>query len=189
MIDFISQAWHWSVSGVMIVVVIFFLKYLGERFGISTSFQTMCSLGGAGRFADYFKYDWKTQSWLIVFVIGSILGGFIASNLLASPEPVQIAQTTIADLGALGVEAPAGSFLNPMELFSWETLGTTKGIVLFVIGGFLIGFGTRWAGGCTSGHAIAGLANIQLPSLVAVIGFFIGGLVVTHLLYPLIFSL
>ena len=64
-----------------------------------------------------------------------------------------------------------------------------KGIILIVLGGFLIGFGTRWGGGCTSGHAIMGLSSLQFPSLVAVIGFFIGGLVMTHLLFPFIFSL
>lgn len=50
-----------------------------------------------------------------------------------------------------------------------------------------MGFGARWAGGCTSGHAISGLSNLQLPSLVAVLGFFAGGLLMTHLLFPLLF--
>jgi uncharacterized membrane protein YedE/YeeE len=58
--------------------------------------------------------------------------------------------------------------------------------VLVIVGGFLVGFGARWAGGCTSGHAISGLAALQVPSLLAVVGFFVGGLVVTHLLYPLL---
>lgn len=188
MIEFISQPWHWSVSGLMIVLVVFLLKYLGERFGISTSFQTICSLGGGGRWTDYFKYDWKSQSWLLWLVAGTILGGAIATQFLASPEPVQISQATIQDLAELGVAAPAEALI-PLDVFNWEGLATLRGFVLMVLGGFLIGFGTRWANGCTSGHAISGLANLQLPSLVAVIGFFIGGLVVTHLLYPIIFSL
>lgn len=189
MIDFISQGWHWSISGAMIVVVMFLLKYLGERFGISTSFQTMCSVSGAGRFADYFKYDWKSQSWLLVFVLGSIIGGFLASYAIPNPEPIQLAQSTITDLQQMGVAAPEPNRINPMDLFNFQTLGTAKGIVLFVVGGFLIGFGTRWAGGCTSGHAIAGLSNLQLPSLIAVIGFFIGGLLMTHFLLPQILAL
>jgi uncharacterized membrane protein YedE/YeeE len=57
-----------------------------------------------------------------------------------------------------------------------------------VIGGFLVGFGTRYAGGCTSGHAISGLSNLQFASLIATIGFFAGGLIATHLLYPLLFN-
>ena len=186
MIDYISQPWHWSVSGLMILVVVFLLKILGERFGISTSFQTVCSLGGAGKLAKYFNYDWKSQSWLLWLVIGTVIGGYFASSFLSSPEPVQISSSTINDLSELGIEAPAGSLI-PESIFSFDYLMTPKGLLIMIGGGFLIGFGTRWANGCTSGHAISGLANLQLPSLVAVIGFFIGGLAMTHLLFPLIF--
>ena len=191
--DFLFQPWHWAFSGVMIVVVMFLLIYSGKKFGVSTSFQTMCNIAGAGRFSDYFKYDWRSQSWLLLFVLGSIIGGWIASDLMIHDEPIALSQATINDLSILGVSAPGlkghSSSLLPMDLFSIETLSSAKGIILFVIGGFLIGFGTRYAGGCTSGHAITGLSNLQLPSLVAVIGFFIGGLAMTHLLFPLIFSL
>ena len=187
--EFITQGWHWSVSGVMIIVVVFLLKYLGQRFGVSTSFQTLCSLSGGNKLADYFRYDWKTQDWLLLFVLGSIIGGFIASTYLADPNPIELSEATIQDLQLLGVEAPQAGSLVPEDVFSFSTLGTPKGIILFIVGGFLIGFGTRWAGGCTSGHAIAGLANLQLPSLVAVIGFFIGGLFATYFLFPIIFSL
>lgn len=186
MIDFISQPWHWSVSGIMILVVVFLLKILGERFGLSTSFQTMCSIGGGGKLAQYFNYDWKKQSWLLWLVLGTIIGGYIASHFLASPEPVQISQSTIEDLSALGVSAPSGSLL-PEEVFNFGQLMTLRGFIIMVIGGFLIGFGTRWANGCTSGHAISGLANLQFTSLIAVVGFFIGGLVMTFLIFPLIF--
>ena len=77
-----------------------------------------------------------------------------------------------------------GQAYSPVELF--ETL-TLKNIIILIIGGLLIGFGTRYAGGCTSGHAISGLSDLQLPSLIAVVGFFIGGLIMVHLLFPLIF--
>ncbi|NNF34060.1 MAG: YeeE/YedE family protein [Saprospiraceae bacterium] len=186
MIEFISQPWHWSVSGIMILVVVFLLKILGERFGISTSFQTMCSVGGGGKLAQYFNYDWKKQSWLLWMVLGTIIGGYIATQFLASPEPVQISQSTIEDLSALGVSAPSGSLI-PEEVFNFDQLMTGRGLIIMILGGFLIGFGTRWANGCTSGHAISGLANLQLTSLIAVVGFFIGGLLMTHLLFPLIF--
>jgi uncharacterized membrane protein YedE/YeeE len=79
-------------------------------------------------------------------------------------------------------------YIAPLELFSWKSLATVKGVILIVVGGFFVGFGTRWAGGCTSGHAISGLSNLQLPSLIAVIGFFLGGLFITHLIFPLLFS-
>jgi len=193
MLEFISQAWHWSISGFMIAFVMFLLIYLGQKFGVSSSFQAMCSIGGAGKFIDYFKYDWKKHDWLLVFVVGTIIGGGIGTGLLASPEPVQISAATVSDLAAIGVKTPMtlseGMGFLPHDLFSFEMLGTLKGVVVMVLGGFLIGFGTRYAGGCTSGHAITGLSNLQLPSLVAVIGFFIGGLLTTFVLLPLILSL
>ena len=192
-IEFISQPWHWSVSGFIIGVVMFMLIYLGQKFGISTAFKTICSRGGAGKKISYFNYDWKSHDWLLVFVVGTILGGAIGVNFLASPEPVQISASTISDLQAIGVQVPQtnqeGLGFLPQELFNFKMLTTLKGFLLMVVGGFLIGFGTRYAGGCTSGHAITGLSNLQLPSLVAVIGFFIGGLITTFILLPLILSL
>ncbi len=192
MIEFISQPWHWSISGAMIALVMFLLLYLGERFGVSSSFKAMCAIGGAGSKFSYFNYNWKDHDWLLMFVVGSIIGGGIASTFLGSSVPVLVSDATVADLAALGIRAPQtlseGAGFIPEEIFNPTYLASWQGIVVMVVGGFLIGFGTRWAGGCTSGHAISGLSNLQLPSLVAVIGFFIGGLVMTHLLFPLIFS-
>ncbi len=192
-LEYISQPWHWSISGAMIAFVMFLLIYLGKRFGVSSSFRAICSIGGAGNRFEYFNYDWKSHSWLLTFIIGSMIGGGIASTVLASPEPVQISQATISDLAAIGISTPnttnQGAGFLPAEIFNFNTLMSLKGILVMVLGGFFIGFGTRWAGGCTSGHAITGLSNLQLPSLVAVVGFFIGGLVMTHLLFPFIFSL
>ena len=193
MIEFISQPWHWSISGVMIAIVMFLLIYFGERFGVSSSFKAVCAVGGAGRIADYFKYDWKKHNWLLTFVVGAVIGGAIGVTLLASPAPVEISSATLTDLETLGINVPEnnteGRGFIPHELFNFQTLGTLKGGLLMVLGGFLVGFGTRYAGGCTSGHAITGLSNLQLPSLVAVIGFFIGGLLTTFVLLPLILSL
>lgn len=193
MIEFISQPWHWSISGFMIVVVMFLLIWFGQRFGVSSSFKAICAMGGAGSRFSYFNYDWKSHDWLLMFILGAIIGGGIGSTLLASPEPVQISAATITDLAAIGISTPTtvseGTGFVPLEIFNFEALLTLKGFILLVVGGMMIGFGTRWAGGCTSGHAITGLANLQLPSLVAVIGFFIGGLLVTHLLLPIIMIL
>lgn len=192
-IEFISQPWHWSISGFMIALVMFLLIYLGQKFGVSSSFQAMCSVGGAGKFFDYFDYDWRKHDWLLVFVVGAIIGGGIGVSFLGSPEPVQISAATVADLEAIGINYPEtlaeGKGFLPQDLMNFEMLGTLKGFLLMVVGGFLIGFGTRYAGGCTSGHAITGLSNFQLPSLVAVIGFFIGGLITTFFVLPAIMSL
>jgi len=187
--DILRQPWHWAFSGVMIVVVMFLLVYFGKRFGVSSSFKAICSMVGGKKSCDYFDYDWRSHSWLLMFVVGSVIGGFLAANFLSSPGPVAISNSTVQDLQALGISPPQGNELVPLDLFSFETLMTVPGFILFIVGGFLIGFGTRYAGGCTSGHAISGLSNLQLPSLVAVIGFFIGGLIATHFLLPIIMSL
>ena len=192
-ISILHQPWHWAFSGVMIVIVMFLLLYAGRRFGVSTSFDALCSLAGAGKRVPYFRENWKTHAWLLVFLLGTVLGSVIATVWMQSPEPVNISQNTRDDLAELGVMAPAtlaeGKGYVPEEIFNFENLLTVRGFILMIVGGFIIGFGTRWAGGCTSGHAISGLSNLQLPSLVAVIGFFIGGLLMTHLLLPIILRL
>ena len=188
-IEFVSQPWHWSISGVMIVFVMFLLKIFGQRFGVSSNLKTMCAIGGAGRNVDFFRFDWKEYIWNLTFIGGAVVGGFIAFYFLASPDPVQIADATKDHLMTLGVNTPGnmedGAGFVPGEIFSLSNLNI-KNILFLVIGGFLIGFGTRYAGGCTSGHAISGLANLQLPSLVAVIGFFIGGLTMAWIILPII---
>lgn len=184
-IEFIKQPWHWALAGTVIAAVKFMLLFFGQSFGFSSNLRTICAACGAGNQSDFFKFDWKSQTWNLVFLVGAVLGGVISHQYLSSNEVVQIADSTIADLQKLNFAAPTG--LQPNELFSIETLFTLKGFSILAIGGLLIGFGTRYAGGCTSGHAISGLSNLQLPSLIAVIGFFIGGLVMTFLIFPLIF--
>lgn len=192
-IEFISQPWHWAVSGTLIAFLMFLMLFGGEKFGVSSSFETICSVGGAGKKIKLFDYDWRSQSWLLIFLLGAAVGGFIGTTVLQSPEPVQISEVTVAHLSSLGIDAPKtkaeGLGFVPLELFNFESLLTLKGVIIMIIGGFFIGFGTRWASGCTSGHAISGLSNLQLPSLIAVIGFFIGGLLMTHVLLPIILTL
>jgi uncharacterized protein len=183
-ITFIKQPWHWAIAGTFIAIIKFSLIFFGKKFGFSSNLSTICAACGAGKQADFFKFDWKEQIWNLVFLVGAILGGFIAHEYLSNNEPVQIAATTIADLQKLNIATPNG--LQPEELFSLDALLSFKGFALLAIGGLLIGFGTRYADGCTSGHAISGLSNLQLPSLIAVIGFFIGGLIMTFLILPLI---
>jgi uncharacterized membrane protein YedE/YeeE len=192
LIDFISQPWHWAIGGLLISVIVFLLLYAGERFGISSSFDTLCAMGGAGKKIKHFDFDWKKNSWQLVFIIGTVAGGYLGTSVFQSPEPIQIAADTQASLAALGVQIPLtkadGLGFLPEDIFTFSNLLTMKGFILMIIGGFLVGFGTRYAGGCTSGHAISGMSNLQPASLVATIGFFIGGLIATHLLFPIIFN-
>lgn len=193
LIDFISQPWHWAVSGSMLGILMFLMLYAGQKFGISTSFETACSMAGMGKKISLFDYDWRSQKWLLMFVAGTVLGGFVATNWLASADPVQISQATTDYLATQGIKVPKtkaeGMGFVPKEIFNFQNLGTLSGFIIMVLGGFFIGFGTRYAKGCTSGHAISGLSNLQLPSLIAVVGFFIGGLLMTHILFPFILSL
>lgn len=184
MIDFIKQPWPWYLSGLMISAIMIMLLYWGKAFGFSSNLRTLCTMVGAGKKVKFFDFDWKAQKWNLMFLIGSIIGGYIAANFLSNPADLALSTATIADLSALGISFNGS--LNPDELFSISALSEPKTWILLLIGGLLVGFGTRYAGGCTSGHAISGLSNLQLPSLVAVVGFFIGGLVMTHFILPYI---
>jgi YeeE/YedE family (DUF395). len=185
MSEFITQTWPWWFSGMMIAAIMFFLLYFGQSFGFSSNLRTICAAAGLGRSTKFFAFNWKAQTWNLVFLVGAILGGFIAKQFLSSGLPVEISQATITDLGKIGIAAP--SSMQPPELFSLDAILSVKGFLVLAAGGLMVGFGSRYAGGCTSGHAISGLANLQLPSLIAVVGFFMGGLAMTYFILPLIF--
>ena len=184
--EHILDPWPWYVSGPLIAIVMFLLLYFGRTFGMSSNLRTLCAIGGAGKRVKFFNFDWKSQRWNLVVVLGAILGGFIAHFYLSNPIDIDLSTETISDLSQLGFK-DAGESLLPPELFSWSSALSIKGLLILISGGFLVGFGTRYAGGCTSGHAITGLSSLQLPSLIAVIGFFIGGLIMIHLIYPILF--
>ena len=184
--EYIYGTWHWSISGFLIGMIMLSLVYFGKSFGMSSNLRTLCTIGGAKRVSDYFDFDWRAQKWNLAMVLGTILGGYFAAHYLNSDEIVQLNSKTISELSALHIDAPNGK-LVPDALFSIETMQTPKGFFILLIGGLLIGFGTPYAGGCTSGHAISGLSNLQLPSLIAVIGFFIGGLITSYFIIPLLF--
>lgn len=186
MMDILSRPWPWWVAGPLIgLVVPFVFWYGGRRWGISASLRHVCAAAVPAGLA-YFRYDWRrTGGWQLAMVAGVVAGGLVAAVFLPSPDPaVAISPETAADLRALGLSDLTG--LLPRELFSWQGLLTPAGALLVGVGGFLVGFGARYAGGCTSGHAISGLSTLRLDSLAAVIGFFVGGLVSVHLLLPLI---
>ncbi len=184
--DWIYEPWPWYVSGPMIALVMFLLLMVGKNFGMSSNLRTMCTICGAGKKADFFRFDWKAQRWNLVVVLGAIIGGFIGSHLMTVDSAVAINPDTISRLKELGFSSAGKTYL-PTELFDMNAMTDMKSLILLSLGGLLVGFGTRYAGGCTSGHAISGLSNLQLPSLIAVVGFFIGGLIMIHLIFPLIF--
>lgn len=184
MLEFLKQPWPWYISGIAIAAIMVVLLYFGKSFGFSSNLKTLCTIAGAGKRVSFFDFDWKTQKWNLLFLTGSILGGIISATLLKSDAPLQLSPATINDLSTIGVHFDGQ--LNPEQLYGTHAL-SIKNVLLLLTGGLLVGFGSRYAGGCTSGHAISGLSNLQLPSLLAVIGFFAGGLIMTYLLLPLFF--
>lgn len=177
-IEAIKQPWPWWVAGPMIGLTVPALLLLGNKsFGISSSLRHICAAClPAG--IPFFTYNWRREIWNLIFVLGVLIGGFIATQFLANPDAIVIADATRQDLSALGIQDH--SSLMPSDIFVWDNVFTKKGLIFFVFGGFLIGFGTRYAGGCTSGHAIMGISNLQWPSLVATICFMAGGFLMTH---------
>ncbi len=187
MLELIRQPWHWSIAGFMIGLTVPALLIIGNKsFGISSSLRHICAACIPANIP-FFKYDWKKEIWNLLFVGGVLIGGFIATNYLSNPEPIQIAAATKAQLQAHGIQN--FDSLMPIDLFSFKSLATLRGFVFIVLGGFLVGFGTRYAGGCTSGHAIMGLSNLQLPSLIATISFMVGGFLMTWFGLPFLLNL
>jgi uncharacterized membrane protein YedE/YeeE len=176
--------WPWYVAGPLIGLFVPALLIVGNKsFGISSNLRHLCSIIAPGR-VEFLRYDWRRVGlWNLVFLAGVLIGGFIAFHA-GAVHPVAISVETRIALMKLGIHDFSG--VAPQELFSWHALLTLRGFISVVVGGFLVGFGTAYAGGCTSGHAISGLANFELPSLIAVIGFFAGGLAATYLILPLL---
>ncbi|WP_298156028.1 YeeE/YedE thiosulfate transporter family protein [Flavobacterium sp.] len=184
--EWLTDTWPWYISGFLIGMVMIALIFFGKTFGMSSNLRSLCTIAGAGKFVDFFNFDWKAQRWNLVVVLGAMVGGFVAVHYMSNPTNVDLNPKTIAELQVLGFDAPNGR-LAPSNMFGNEAFQSPKMLAILLVGGLLIGFGSRYAGGCTSGHAIQGLSNLQVPSLKAVIGFFVGGLTMTWLLYPLIF--
>lgn len=183
MIELLTAPWPWYVAGPLIgLTVPLVYLYAGRKWGVSSTFRDVCAATIPSGF-DYFDYPWRSRGgWRLAMAAGLVAGGFLAG--MTGPDEVAISAATQTDLHELGL-TDLGGFV-PAEIFSWSALGTLPGLVLIVGGGFLVGFGTRYANGCTSGHAISGLSALRVTSLVAVLGFFAGGLIATHLLLPLV---
>ena len=185
--EIILQPWPWYVGGPLIALILFLMFYYGKAFGVSTNLETFCTIGGAGKVSDYFKTDWKTRKWSLFFVGGIIIGGYISSHYLMNSQAIDLNPETVSDLAKIGF-ANAGETYLPPEIFATENIFSLKGISILIGAGILIGFGARYAGGCTSGHSITGISSLQLPSLLATIGFFVGGIIMAWFIIPLLFE-
>jgi uncharacterized protein len=187
MFETLRQPWPWWAAGIIIGLTVPALLLIGNRhFGLSANLRHICAACFPANIS-FFKYDWKKESWNLFFAGGIVIGAVIAATLLADPNPVQVAPALAAELQGYGINDYSN--MVPTQVVSWESLLTVRGFILMVVGGFLVGFGTRYAGGCTSGHAIMGLSNLQWPSLVATIAFMAGGFIMANFILPLIMTL
>lgn len=187
MLEVLTKPWPWYVAGPLIGLTVPALLLLGNKsFGISSSLRHMCAACIPAKIP-FFTYDWKKEVWNLFFVAGILVGGFLAAQFLANPEPIAIYPNLAKDMAAFGITDT--NHVVPADLFNWGALATVRGFIMMVVGGFLVGFGTRYAGGCTSGHAIMGLSTLQWPSLVATCCFMAGGFIMTHLILPYILAL
>ena len=187
MIEYLKQPWAWYVAGPLIGLMVPALLILGNKIlGISSSLRHVCAACIPAKIP-FFHYDWKKEAWNLVFVAGIILGAFLVAAFFNNPNPVNINPKLVAELNDYGITEQRS--LLPEQLFNWQQLLTIKGLFFMIFGGFLVGFGTRYARGCTSGHAIMGLSNLQLPSLIATISFMVGGFIMANLILPYILKL
>lgn len=187
MLETIRQPWPWYIAGPLIGLTIPVLLILGNKiFGISSSLRHVCAACLPANIP-FFKYDWKKEIWNLFFVFGIFLGGALGVILLANPEPMLVNPKLVTELSTYGIT----NFddLIPVEIINWQSLFTIKGFLMMVVGGLMIGFGTRYAGGCTSGHSIMGLSTLQWPSLIATCCFMAGGFIMANFILPLILSL
>jgi uncharacterized protein len=187
MIEVLSRPWPWYISGPLIGLTVPLLLIAGNKsFGISSSLRHICAACVPSKIP-FFNYDWKREAWNLYFVAGILIGGMISSLLLASPEAVVVDENLKRELAGYGITNYQN--LVPVELFTFQSLLTLRGFFLIVVGGFLVGFGTRYGGGCTSGHAIMGISNLQLPSFIATCCFMAGGIIMANIILPIILSL
>ncbi|MGB2158497.1 MAG: YeeE/YedE family protein [Flavobacteriales bacterium] len=185
-VEWVSQPWPWYVAGPIIgLMVPLHLILLNRTFGVSSSFRHMCAAVVPSKL-EFLNYDWKKEGWNLLFVVGILGGAWLAATVFSSDAPIALSDAAVARMNAFGLEDLSGQ--HPQELFSWDALSGWRTWLFILGGGFLVGFGTRYAGGCTSGHAIMGLSHFSLPSFVAVLGFFTGGLLMSWLILPLLLS-
>ncbi len=187
MLEIIKEPWPWYIAGPLIGLTVPALLIMGNKsFGISSSLRHICAACVPAN-VNFFKYNWKKDAWNLFFVLGIFFGGMMTAYFLINPNEITVNPDLKAELAGYGITDYSN--LVPLQLMNFESLLTLRGFIMMVVGGFLVGFGTRYAGGCTSGHAIMGLSNLQWPSLVATVCFMIGGFLMANFVLPIILSL
>ena len=184
-IAWLHAPWPWYVSGPLIGLMVPLMLWIGNRsFGISANLRHMCAMTQPKSVSvEFFQYNWREQSWSLIFAVGAVLGGFLAGIVFANPDPIDLSVAALTMFSYWNVPITGGYLPHVLFDLTW------MGVIVMFIGGVLVGFGTRYASGCTSGHAITGLSTLQPQSLLAVAGIFAGGLLSSHFITPHLFSL
>lgn len=187
MLELLKQPWSWYAAGIIIGLIVPALLILGNKhFGISANLRHACAACFPAGIS-FFKYEWRKEIWNFFFIGGILLGAIVAVTMLKNPNPVIVNPKLVTELSTYGINDY--SSMVPVQLFSFDSLLTLRGLVMLIGGGFLVGFGARYAGGCTSGHSIMGLSDLQVPSLIATISFMVGGFIMATLILPFIMRL
>lgn len=147
------HSWPWYVAGPVIGLFVPLLLLVGNKlFGLSSSFDHICDFSFTKNIKSKIQFNDSKDGWKAYFIIGITIGAAISTSFL-----------TFGDVRFL-----------PSNYYS------VLGFVKLFFGGLLIGFGTRYAGGCTSGHSITGISLLNPASIKATIAFFVGGLIYTY---------
>jgi len=185
-INFFSQPWPWYIAGPLIGLIIILLQWIDNKpLAASSSYRHICAATFPSGIT-FLKYDWKGEIWNLYFVAGIIAGG-VLTGALHQTSQVNITNETIQQLLAAGLTDTSG--FAPAQLFSFAAFQTISGFLIIVLGGFLIGFGSRYAGGCVSGHSMTGISDLQWTSMLGTMCIFLGGIFTSYILLPLLIHL
>lgn len=186
-INYLSQPWPWYVGGPLIGIIIIMLQWIDNKpLAASSSYRHVCAATFPANIP-FLKYNWKAEIWNLLFVAGILIGGIVAGNFFSHPATIAISSEAAHHLQSIGLKDTTG--FAPVQLFSLAALQTIPGLIVIVFGGFLVGFGSRYAGGCVSGHSMTGISDLQWTSMLATACIFAGGIFTSYVLLPLILNI
>lgn len=164
-----EPAWSPYLVGAGIgLLVLLTLSLAGKKIGASSAYSDTAGMIGrviAPRHIaslPYYRDNKPMIGWTFTIVLGAILGSFLAA-------------WTGGEL--------TGTYLQNMWVMRFGPNSVLLRTLFALLGGALMAYGARMAGGCTSGHGISGTLQLAVSSWLAVICFFLGGIATAMLIY------